>query len=95
MDRRGFLQGLFGVTAAAGALSLGVREVSAAIISPAPLNAPAEPAAPAAVLNESELETVKPEQARWVWVRRRRYRRYRVIRRRRYLRRRRRFYYVY
>ena len=95
MDRRGFLQGLFGVTAAAGALSLSVREVSAAIISPAPLDALTEPAAPAAVLNESELEITKPEQARWVYVRRRRYRRYRVIRRRRRYLRRRRFYYVY
>ena len=95
MDRRGFLQALCGVAAAAGAVSLGAHEASAAIMSPAPLNTPAEPAAPAAaVLNESDLETAKPEQARWVYVRRRRYRRYRVIRRRHYWRRRR-FYYRY
>ena len=104
MDRRGFLHGLFGITAAAGALTLGAEQAGAAIVSPAPLPGLAQPPAPAAaVLNDSDMEGAKTEEARWVWVRRRRYRRYRIIRRRRvfyrrrrvFYRRRRRYYYPY
>ena len=97
MDRRGFLQGLFGVTAAAGAIAVSGHEAAAALLAPTPLPVMAQTAAPAAVLRDGDLGDAEIEDARWVWVRRRRYRRYRIIRRRRvfYRRRRRRYYYPY
>lgn len=82
MDRRAFLTSLAAIAGGAVALVLTAPNAEA-MIQAAPLPAPVPSEAPQpAVLDGEDMADAKVEEARWVWVRRRRRVRFRRRRRR-------------